>query len=106
MTRGRKIDLTNLRFGKLVVIAMSDERSAGSHGQIKWHCQCDCGKSLAVIGANLRAGRTKSCGCLLGANPKQVVATRRHCLSRMDPVSRLMFFDRLERDAEQDEDDL
>jgi hypothetical protein len=30
-----------------------------------WLCKCDCGSYVTVDGGNLKAGRTKSCGCLL-----------------------------------------
>lgn len=29
-----------------------------------WLCRCDCGKEGYFLGSRLRAGRTKSCGCL------------------------------------------
>lgn len=53
-------DLTNHRFGNLVVKEY--------YGKIKknhyWKCICDCGNLVIVNGANLRAGQTRSCGCL------------------------------------------
>ena len=30
-----------------------------------WECICDCGKYSNVASRNLKAGRTKSCGCLV-----------------------------------------
>jgi hypothetical protein len=52
----RLVDITNRRFGRLVVI-----QHAGSR---YWKCQCDCGSIKLVQGGNLRAGLTRSCGCL------------------------------------------
>lgn len=55
----RKIDITNQRFGRL--IAKSVTRSNGSS---YWSCKCDCGNKVVVFLGQLRAGLTKSCGCL------------------------------------------
>lgn len=54
------INLTGMRFGMLLVIGTNWIRRQGS---IDWICVCDCGKSTTVLGGNLRAGRSKSCGC-------------------------------------------
>lgn len=56
----RKIDLLGRRFGRLVVMSETEKR--GRH--LRWLCQCACGDEVAVDGVNLRAGHTKSCGCL------------------------------------------
>lgn len=29
-----------------------------------WHCKCSCGNECDVLGAHLRSGHTRSCGCL------------------------------------------
>ena len=55
-------DLTGQKFGKLTVIKMSEER--GNRNQIKWICKCECGNIHIVTGESLRAGKSKSCGCL------------------------------------------
>lgn len=49
------------RFGRLVIdrLARRDK-----HGGSYFHCVCDCGGAKVVHATNLRAGRTKSCGCL------------------------------------------
>lgn len=49
-------NLIGQRFGRLVVIARngSDRR-----GQSLWLCQCDCGKTLSVLGASLKRGYKK-----------------------------------------------
>ena len=45
----------------LKVISEADK---DKHGNIRWACQCECGKSTIVVGDNLRRGLSKSCGCL------------------------------------------
>jgi len=45
------------RFMRLVVVAPSN-------GKDYWLCVCDCGEPRRVLGSSLRAGRTRSCGCL------------------------------------------
>lgn len=52
------IDLTGSRFGRLVTL-----RYVGGR-RMSWACACDCGKNSHVPGANLRKGKTSSCGCL------------------------------------------
>jgi hypothetical protein len=54
-------DLSNQRFGRLVVIEAATERDPRRN--IPWVCQCDCGKRIKVKGASLRSGTTTSCGC-------------------------------------------
>jgi len=71
------IDLTGQRFGRLVVVSRSTNTNAGS---ARWNCVCDCGGTTIAIGEDLRAGHTKSCGCL-----KKEITTERsrtHGMSR------------------------
>lgn len=49
------------KYGKLTVIAPSDERI---RGRVCWICQCDCGNIITVIGTDLRTGRKNDCGCV------------------------------------------
>ena len=56
-----KKDLTGQKFGKLKALYPTN-KYRNSH--ILWHCKCDCGKELDVIGASLISGNTKSCGCI------------------------------------------
>lgn len=58
------IDMTGRRYGRLTVIERVGTSKADGQGRPTWLCQCDCGNTTIVIGANLRAGLTKSCGCL------------------------------------------
>lgn len=52
-------DLTGKRFGRLVAI----EKNGHKGRKILWHCKCDCGKEIDVMGVNLTTGHTLSCGC-------------------------------------------
>lgn len=57
------IDLTDRRFGKLVVIGRYE--SNDKKDRYKWICRCDCGNSQLKINSynNLVHGNTVSCGC-------------------------------------------
>lgn len=52
-------DLTGQRFGKLVALHREESRN----GRTKWLCRCDCGNTCVVSSHELKAGKTKSCGC-------------------------------------------
>lgn len=58
---GKPMDLTGQQFGRLTAIKMTDKRINNS---VVWLCKCECGNECEVVAASLRAGRTKSCGCL------------------------------------------
>ena len=60
--KGKYIDLTGQRFGKLVVLQKSAKKTA-SYGCV-WLCQCDCGKQVFANTSALNSGTKKSCGCL------------------------------------------
>lgn len=55
-----RIDLTNGRFGRLTVLGFAGKRGR----KLYWLCRCDCGTSKEIHGDHLKAGRTRSCGCL------------------------------------------
>jgi hypothetical protein len=58
---GKFIDLTGVRFGRLIVL----ERGVNNnHNNITWKCKCDCGIEKYIEGQSLRGGKTNSCGCL------------------------------------------
>lgn len=61
---GRLIDLSNKRFGKLLVIRRVEDNILPSGlKEPMWLCDCDCGNITIVRGAFLRTGHTISCGC-------------------------------------------
>ena len=55
-----KLDLTGQKFGKLTVLSEHPERK---NKKIYWLCKCDCGVEKLIAGADLKSGRTISCGC-------------------------------------------
>lgn len=59
--KAKRIDLTNKKFGKLLVRYRNKKNS-------KWVCECECGKIINVTTSNLTTGNSKSCGCALGEN--------------------------------------
>lgn len=62
MKRKRPKDLTGQRFGRLVVVERMDQKT--KYGCWLYRCKCDCGNEKIVVAGNLKAGLTKSCGCL------------------------------------------
>lgn len=54
-------DLTGLRFGKLVVLGKSGNRTKDRNPL--WRCRCDCGNEFTACQSNLQVGQTTSCGC-------------------------------------------
>ncbi len=69
----KKIDLTNQRFGRLVVL----EQAPNNKEVVIWSCLCDCGGIVVVRSHNLRRGHTRSCGCLRKEFPN--AQTHGHC---------------------------
>lgn len=59
-------DLTNKRFGYLLVIKQLGRNEKGD--KIRWECLCDCGKVIQLYGSYLTARGKISCGCV--ENPK------------------------------------
>ena len=57
-----KKDLSNERFGKLLVI---EPVGKTPNRHIIWRCICDCGNELRTASTHLLSGHTTSCGCYL-----------------------------------------
>lgn len=51
-------DLKGMLFGTLTVI---EQGTRSRHNQIKWVCQCTCGKRYEVLGHSLVTGNTTKC---------------------------------------------
>lgn len=73
-----KDDLAGQRFGRLVVLEPTREKSRKS--SVYWRCRCDCGNEVEVTRDALLCGATKSCGCL----KKEVQEGIRDRLTRVD----------------------
>lgn len=55
-------DLEGQRFGKLIAIKPTSQRT--NSGEVIWECECDCGNTHYVSRPNLLNGYVNSCGCL------------------------------------------
>jgi len=53
-------DITNNRYGRLVVIKLDSIKNRKSY----WLCKCDCGTEKVIYSCDFKSGRTRSCGCL------------------------------------------
>ncbi len=52
------IDLTGRRFGKWTIKYIA---SPDPFGKIRWHCECQCGRTSIVRVYDLRAGKSNGC---------------------------------------------
>lgn len=57
----KQIDLTGMRFGKLVAVSIARKSETGT--RVYWNCSCDCGGNRVVSNDHLRNGDTTDCGC-------------------------------------------
>ena len=55
-------DISGQRFSRLTAVR---PLGRARKDRLIWEAKCDCGKSIAVAGAALRAGQVRSCGCLM-----------------------------------------
>lgn len=67
-------DLTDLRFGRLVCMEPTEQRSPD--GGVIWRCRCDCGRECLAAGRQLLSGYKKSCGCWGHPPQKEYVGSR------------------------------
>lgn len=61
------------RFGHLVVLEHSDQKS--SDGKRLWKCQCDCGTICYARSSDLRAQKKQTCGCRSWGNKTRLDLT-------------------------------
>ena len=80
MCMTKLIDMTERRYGRLLVLQRGPNNS---RGQARWKCLCNCGGETLSLGANLRNGGAQSCGCLQRerAGPVSGKSVRRHGMS-------------------------
>lgn len=74
----RTKDLTNQKFGKLLVISRAEPRITSKYKHSMWSYVCECGKHGVAQSCNLLCGNTKSCGCSRSKPfPLQTIQARR-----------------------------
>ena len=56
----KALDLSGNTYGKLTVIKRAEN---DKHGKTRWLCRCECGNESTPNGADLRSGKSQSCGC-------------------------------------------
>ena len=62
--RNRQPTPNGTRFGLLTIISQAETRKT-SNGTARYYlCKCDCGAMKTISSCSLRAGLSKSCGCL------------------------------------------
>jgi hypothetical protein len=73
-------NLTSNTYTRLTVL----ERAANVEGSrhAYWRCKCSCGAEKVVLGHNLLAGKTRSCGCL----NRELVGARSTCTARANRI--------------------
>lgn len=74
-----KNDLEGRRFGRWTV----NQPAMRRNGELYWNASCDCGRECLIRGSALKAGRSRSCGCLAAE-----LTTARHAKTRMQPPRR------------------
>lgn len=57
------VDLTGMRFGRLVVIEKAETPLGIKNRSQYWLCRCDCNKEKVINGNVLMRGKSNSCGC-------------------------------------------
>jgi len=60
----KSIDITGIRFGRLVALTKNGFDQSPSRKHIRWDCICDCGKKINTRINSLKTGHVRSCGCL------------------------------------------
>lgn len=74
-------------FGQLTVLSMFQN----TKGALKCRCRCDCQTITEIYWSNLKAGRTKSCGCGEAANRrkfKDITGQRFGKLTALSPTEK------------------
>lgn len=84
---GNIIDLSGKKFERLTVLGFS---GLDQNKNALWLCKCDCRKEVIILGASLRNGRTKSCGCLkLEMNAADMPNRRKNDLVEKTSLSKI-----------------
>lgn len=60
----KAVDISGVRFGRLIAIRPNGFDVQPSRNHIKWLCQCDCGSVIDARLNTLRSSNLQSCGCI------------------------------------------
>jgi hypothetical protein len=82
---GKKVDITGLRFTRLIVI---EDSHRDNDGGVQWKCLCDCGNIVYANNYNLTREKVKSCGCW--STEKCIEASTTHGLSKSKEYQRFL----------------
>lgn len=69
----KKLELSGKKFGRLTVVGLSHS----VNGKTYWDVACECGEKRTILGASIKSGNTKSCGCLTEPHGKYGSPTHR-----------------------------
>src|SRR3990172_6271743 len=58
---GNLLDLRDQNFERLDVLYRTNKKD--KCGRYYWHCKCQCGNEMDIIGSHLINGHSTSCGC-------------------------------------------
>lgn len=72
VTKKNTLDLTNIRFGKL--IAVENTNTLSEHKSFLWKCICDCGNICYKSAESLQSGKIHSCGCIQKSFGEETIA--------------------------------
>ncbi len=56
-------DITGQKFGKLTALYYAGRKASGKQYKTQWAFRCDCGNEIITNAAEVKSGRTISCGC-------------------------------------------
>lgn len=82
-------DLSDLRFGRLVVIKRDYKKEQqrlqeNKRPKVYWLCECDCGKQLSVQSTHLTSKHTTSCGCFRSETTKDMNSKYKKKINQYD----------------------
>ena len=86
-------DLTGRKFHRLTVAGRAENYvSPKGYNLVMWNCVCECGNKSVVGTAQLKSGKTKSCGCYNKENiekrKKVIIGEKYNRLTVIDKVER------------------
>ena len=74
------INMIGKKIGSLLIFEFAGTRGSAQHAV--WKCRCDCGNETLAVGAYLRKGKIKSCGCGIKKTQFTKERTTTHGMSR------------------------